>query len=216
MGSKLSRERRRLSGQLFEDQTFTNEDVRNGLADQAGFKNCTFVDCEFANASLGGAALIGCKFTGCDFRGAVMVARIYDCEFTDCDLDQATFGGAHVRGTRFTRCRFQYTDWTRATVEQTSFLRCSMHGARLDMAVSRGLDFSGSNLWGALIPLGCAMFVDNRFDRRQLHMLLALLQRIDGPDAVATVRAVRPLIDPKTLKLVDRLVDGEAANNGGI
>lgn len=206
---ELSKHRRRLSGNLFEDRTFTNEDVRNALADQAGFKKCKFKNCKFANASFAGATFLECEFEDCDFRGAVLTARIYDSKFVRCDLDQASFASAHVVASRFEVCRLQYCSFYRATVERTSFIDCSLHGAVLDFAVSSGLDFTGSNLWSAVIPLGCGFFLGNRFDRRQLHMLLSLLGRLECPDSVDTMARVREVVDGKTYRLVTRLIDGQ-------
>jgi hypothetical protein len=82
-----------------------------------------------------------------------------------------------------------------------------LHGARLDLACSDGVDWSGSNLWGAVVPLNCAFIASNRFDRRQLHMFLALLQYSTGN--VEDLDDIDRIVDDRYRKLVRRLVRHE-------
>lgn len=211
----LQRNRRRLAGLVVSDQEFLNQDLRNGIAVGASFTNCTFKSCKMGRVTFEGASFLGCHFEDCDFGQAALVCRITDCSFYECDFDQAVFGAAIIERTLFQRCRLEYASFSRATMLGGGFVDCQLHGTYLDLAESNGVDFSGSNLWGAVVPMSCAILPENKFDHRQLHMLLALMSMADiEPDDKEKLLSI---VDPKVLKLVDRLVgsDEEADDDFG-
>lgn len=210
----IERNRRRLTGHRYEGLAFEGLDLRGALAESSLWINCTFDRVKFGQAALGNGTFQGCRFTDCDFGQATLISRLYRCAFTDCDFSQALFAGADIQATTFAHCRFQYANFQRATLTDVGLIDCDLHGAALDFAVSRRVDFSGSSLWGALIPLNCAMFVGNTFDRRQVHHLLALLCHGKGGWREGLV----PHVDRASQKLVTRLVgtflDEEVAEAG--
>jgi hypothetical protein len=109
------------------------------------------------------------------------------------------------------RCRFQYADFTRAVLTNVSILDSDLHGARLDLVASENIDWTGSSLWGALIPINCAFFSGNTFDQDQVHRLLALLLHAKG----GWKGPLMGIVDFKSRMLVDRLVNEEEKDDGG-
>jgi fluoroquinolone resistance protein len=200
----LQRQRRRLSGSVHEAETFQSMDLRNSIAVSSVFKDCTFKDCKFNGATLDNATFDNCIFLRCSMQMCRLISRLYGCTFADCDLDQSAFNGADIRGTVFRACRLEYAIFDRATVIDGKFLNCQLHGARLDFAETQNVDFTGSNLWGAVIPISCATFVGNRFDRRQIGLFLAILTKtLDYDERLPGV------VDPLYMKMMDRLVARE-------
>lgn len=203
----IQRQRRRLSGQEFVDQTYTGLDLRNAVAQGCRFIRCKFIDCKMDLGAFGDATFVECVFERCSLLQAQLVSRLYSCGFAGCSMDQVMLTGADIQDTSFTDCRMQYSNWDRSTVQRTEVRDCDLHGARLDFAVTEGVDFTGSNLWGVVVPISCATFVGNRFDRRQMHMLLALLSKSLGNDHERT--RIRSLVDERYERLVGRLVNAE-------
>lgn len=200
----LQRHRRLLAGSTWNDVTFSRQDLRHAIAVGATFTNCTFRDCKLNLGRFEGASFFGCHFEDCSFEQAELRALFRNCVFVECNLDAALFNGAILERTYFERCRLEYAVFTRATVIGGGFLGCQLHGTYLDVAESSGVDFSGSNLWGAVIPLGCAVIVGNKFDHRQLHLLLGVVSK-----AVLDIRDSQTLgliLDPRVLRMVEKLV----------
>lgn len=200
----IQKSRRRLGGHIATDQTFTNLDLRGMVAQQSVWTRCHFVKCKLGQVALGDATFIDCHFVDCDLGQATLVSRLYQTTFTNCNLDQAVLTGADIQGSMFRNCRMEYVNMERATLRNVEMLDCALHGARLDFAESDSVDFTGSNLWGAVIPINCAFWVGNRFDRRSLHMLLGLINRSAGD--TNTRDDVRSITDERYERLVNRLV----------
>jgi uncharacterized protein YjbI with pentapeptide repeats len=133
----------------------------------------------------------------------VLVSRIYRSTFTACSFDFARFNGADVRGVSFTRCRAQYSTWPLATLENVK-LDCDLRGAKLDLAQSDGIDFTGANLWAAVIPINCAFIVGNTFDERTAGCFLALMSRAKLPPGLR--EWVEEAIPKHSKRLVERIM----------
>lgn len=200
----LQRQRRRLAGSAHQDEIFSNQDLRNAIADGASFQNCTFRKCLMGQASFRGAYFSGCHFEDCDLRQAILICRLADCTFVGCDFDQAVFSAAIVERTYFEKCRFEYAVFSRATIVGGGFVDCQLHGAYFDLAESAGVDFSESNFWGIVMPMSCAMIPGNKFDHRQLHMFLSLVMHadLDYDDRVL----LEGIVDKKVFALVERII----------
>lgn len=209
----IQKNRRRLSGQEFVDRTFQGEDLRNGIAQGSRWVRCTFVECKLDGANFGDATFVECKFERCTLRQTILVSRIYWSRFHECEMDQVQLTAADIQNAQFLDCRLDYSNWDRATVQRTGINDCGMHGARLDFAETKDVDFSGSNLWGVVVPISCATFSGNRFDRRQMHMLLALLSKSIGNDSERG--AIRSIVDVRYQRSVDRLVDAQVNGESG-
>lgn len=171
----LSKLRRTLPGSKHEGEVFEGLDLRHALMGLAEFKDCTFRDTKLFKADMRDATFINCTFDNCDLTQAIVIARLYGCRFVDCNLDAALFNGADIRETWFKEGRAEYADFSRASMFGGGFKHVNMHGARLEFAQTDNVDFQGSNLWGAVIPISCAVLVGNHFDTRQIHSLIALL-----------------------------------------
>lgn len=202
--SSLQSRRRRLGGSVHEDEAFEGLDLRAAIAVSSVFRNCSFKECKFNGAALDNATFENCTFSDCSLEMCRMICRLYGCEFYRCNLDQSIFTGADIRNTRFKDCRLEYAIFDRASVINGAFLHCQLHGARLDFAATEDVDFTGSNLWGAVIPINCAMFSGSTFDKRQIGLLLAMLMRSRHPED-----RLAGIIDPIYRKMVDRLVSRE-------
>jgi uncharacterized protein YjbI with pentapeptide repeats len=204
----LQRRRRLLAGSEWKDETFLSQDLRGAIAVGAIFTNCTFRKCKLSRGKFGGAFFSGCHFESCEINQAILQSRISDCTFVECDLDESLFDSAIIERTHFERCRLEYAVFSRATILGGGFLGCQLHGTYLDVAESVGVDFTGSNMWGAVIPLGCAAIVGNRFDHRQLHMLLGIVNRavLDAKDH----EYLELIGEKKVFRLVEKLIARES------
>jgi uncharacterized protein YjbI with pentapeptide repeats len=202
----ITKDRRRLSGQLLEGITDHRADCRNALATGSTWRECSIDASQFGQANFANAFFDRCTFRRCSFDQAVLIARFQDCTFTECSFDQASFAAAEIRNTTFDGGSADYSTWERATVLDSK-LGLSLHGARLDFAEGRGVDWSGANLWNALIPLGCAFFAGSRVDAREEEMFLALLMETKGElDRSALEQMVSP--DNRSRRVVMRLLRG--------
>lgn len=195
--------RRRLAATEWVDQKFTNLDLRNALARDSRWVRCTFTNVRLSQADFGNATFVECRFEGCDLRQAVLISRIYHTEFVKCDFDQALFSGADIQDARFLQSRAEYSKWDSSTVIR-SRIDCSLRGANLDFGLTDGVDFTGSNLWSALVPMNCQGLVGNTFDKRQVHLFLATLCKGVIPEEDR--QAVSSIVSPRYAKMVDRLV----------
>lgn len=200
---KIQLERRRLSGSEHVDQVFENLDLRNALAWGSVWKSCTFKNVKFGLADLRNTTFVECRFEDCDFSHAVLAARLNYCHFTRCAFDQAIFSGANVIDCSFLSSRAEYSNWFGAVVERTR-MDLSLRGANLDFGVTKDVDFSGANLWSALIPMNCQGLVGNTFDKRQVHLFLATLCKAVIPEEDR--KAVSSIVIPRYARMVDRLV----------
>lgn len=214
----IQRQRRKLGGNEFVDETCVNMDLRNAFAQSSKWIRCTFVNCKMDQANFADATFVECVFESCEMRQTILVSRIYHCKFRFCQMDQANLRGADIQDTSFSKCRAEYSDWGSATLVRTS-VDCELHGARLDLDRSDSVDWAGSNLWGAVVSVGCSFFVGNHFDPRQLHLFLALLCKSTGNEN--DLEAVRSVVDERFSRLLDRLVndagtqiDGDALETG--
>lgn len=198
----IQKNRRRLAGQEYVDQSYANLDLRNAQAYQSRWVRCTFTNCKLDQAYFADATFVGCVFTDCSLTQATLVTRIYSTTFENCNLDQVLLKGADIQDSRFTG-RAQYSDWQNATILRTE-VSIDLHGARMDITASTGVDWSGSNLWGAVVPLGCAFFAGNIFDKRSLHVFLALVTKTRGNDNDRS--DIGRLVDARYKRIVDRLV----------
>lgn len=166
----------RLSGAEVVDGYYEGVDVRGALAQSSRWLGTTFKSCRLSNAAFADATFDRCRFIDCDFSGkeTALVSRIYNSTFEACNFDHARFLGAEIIGCRFVRCRAQHSDWSRATVIDT-ILFIDLRGATLNFAQTRNVDFTGANLWSAMLPFNCAGFVGNTFADREINMFLSLL-----------------------------------------
>lgn len=208
----LQRNRARLSGQEFTDETFEGLDLRNSVAQQSRWKGCTFRSVRFDGSALGDATFDGCRFERCSFQGATLVSRIYRSTFERCNLDRALLVGADLKDTTLRGCRAQFSDWTRASLADCK-LDVDFRGACLNFALTTNVDFSGSNLWSALVPFNCAMVYGNRFDTRTIGALVALLSYAEGPRDLLDELASN--VSEKTRKLVEKFVKYETGEEAG-
>lgn len=201
----LQKHRRRLLGGRYGPDHVLKEDLRNAVGASALFEGVRFEDTKFGQGDFLSAAFVDCSFTRCDMAGIRLLGTtLQKCLFKDTNLDQADFTAANIQDTHFDTCRLQYSSFRRAYFIGGSLTRCDLHGALLDFAQAQRIDYSGSNLWGAVVPLGCQFFVGHRFDHRQIHFFLSLVSHVDGE-----TDEVQRVADPKIRRVVDRLVRGE-------
>lgn len=200
---RIQLSRRRLSGAEHADETFEDLDLRNALAFGSIWKNCTFKRIKFGQADFRNATFFECRFEDCDFSQAILVCRINFTKFLRCVFDQANFSGSNVNDSEFTQCRAEYSAWIGAVVERTK-MDLSLRGANLDFGVTDNLDFTGANLWSALLPMNCQGLVGNTFDKRQVHLFLAALCKAVIPEE--DKKAVSSIVIPRYAKMVDRLI----------
>jgi Pentapeptide repeats (9 copies)/Pentapeptide repeats (8 copies) len=200
---KIQGERRRLTGRIIEGETLERLDLRGALAFGSSWASCHFEQVRFGQARFDQATFADCTFSRCDFGQAGLLSTFRGCAFDLCDFSQAAFTAAHVSRSRFKKCRFQYATFVQAAVLDVAFLDCDFHGANLDLMVSKNVDWSGSSLWAAVIPINCAFFAGNTFDHDQVQRFLALLLHAKGEWRDSLL----PHVDSAARKLVDRLVD---------
>lgn len=179
----LVQTKRRAEGVRYEDQEFTNLDLRSMKAFGSTWIGCTFQNCVMDLADMRNS-----KFEKCWFKASKMnlanfaVSFFEDTAFLSCDLEQASFSGCHLRQTLFQDCRMTYgeTMFQDATVKgKLEFIQTNLHGSNLDFReVEPGsLKFFDSNFWGARVSLGCA-FWNGIFDERAVKQFLALIARV--------------------------------------
>ncbi len=196
----------------FVDQSWSDMDLRGMVAQGALFNRCTFTRCKMDQAALGDATFVNCVFLKCGLRQAALVSRIYWCEFYDCEMDQAMLTGSDIQDSTFRGSRLEYSTFTRSTLKRVRFEDCALRGAHLDFAASDGLEFSHSNLWGAVVPMSCAFWNGTKLDKRSMHVLLALLTHTEGNDNER--EQLRTLVENRYLRAVGRLVNAEINGEG--
>jgi uncharacterized protein YjbI with pentapeptide repeats len=187
-------------------------DLRGMVAQGATFLNCSFTRCKMDQALLQDAKLLGTVFFECSLRQAAMVSWIKSTDFVNCEMDQAQLLGAQIEDSRFMGTRLEYSIFTRATLKNVRFEDCALHGAHLDLADSEWVEFPGSNLWGAVVPISCAFFRGTTFDKRSMHMFLGLLSHTEGNDNER--EQLRTLVEDRYLRAVGRLVNAEINGEG--
>lgn len=207
----LQGRRRRLSGGFFDGESYRQMDLRGAIAVSSGWHNCRFEGINFGRARFENATFLGCVFENCQFQQASLISRIGGSTFNKCDFDQASFVAAEISDSDFSNCRFQYADFTRGILRNVQMHGSNFHGANLDFAATTNIDYSGSNLWSAVIPLNCATFIGNRFDRRQVAYLLALVAHAEIDPLLR--RDLLSLAGKRAVGVVGRLVQHATAEN---
>ncbi len=204
--SSIVARKRRLQGFQGNDETYLNLDLGDMSAWASRWINCTFENCDLTLASFGGGTYLEkCTFKNCDLTGAgFSAAQIRECVFTDCNLRRAAFVGCSpITHTTFVDCNFRQASLFEATVSETVFFNCNLHGADLRFIEQVGVDFTGSNLWGAAIHFGCSFF-NGRFDARQVGLFAGMLARAH-PDEEA--RTMLKALAGKNYDIACRLMD---------
>jgi hypothetical protein len=134
-----------------------------------------------------------------------MAARFDRTTFESSNLDEANFEGAWLTDCSFSRCRAQRSNWFNSTLARVRF-DVDLRNANFTPALSEAIDFTGSNLWGAVVPLNCALVSANRFDERQIGMFLALLGQAELPTELGLW--IEEATPKKAKALLDRILRG--------
>ena len=175
--SSLTLQKRRLYGHLAEGKTFANLDLRSSHAFNSVWRKCIFTSCDFSASNFTSAQFIDCIFTDCTMMlTAFNIARFDACIFSNCTLEQANFTAAILGDTAFDECRMTCAVFFDAMPTRMGMTGCNLHGADLRFLYSGGVDFQGSNLWGAQVGIGCGFF-NGSFDDRQCRIFLAMIAR---------------------------------------
>lgn len=205
---RVALNRRRLAGQIVENEQLERQDVRHAIANNSVWTNVNAKACDFSSGNFSGARFDRCTFLDCDFRQSILVASFMQCRFINGNFDDCAFVAAEIRECAFMDGRAQYASFERATVI-SSRLGLNLHGARLDFAEGREVDWTGANLWNALIPLGCAMFAGSAIDERQGAMYLALIGETTGGISAENRQKLAEMIQGPHGRAVMRLVRGQ-------
>ncbi len=172
--------KRRLQGFQGNDETYTSLDLGDISAWGSRWVNCTFDRCDLTLADFGGATYFEkCEFRDCDLVGASFrAAQIRGSVFRGCNLRRVAFVGCSpIEATTFIDCNMKQASFFEATVVDTGFLNSNMHGADLRFIETIGVDFRGSNLWGAAVNFGCT-FWNGKFDARTVGLFAGMLARV--------------------------------------
>lgn len=182
--------KRRAEAVKFEGEVFDRLDLRSMKAYGSTWKDCIFRNCQFDLTDWRASRFENCTFAHSSLRLVNMGLCFFEgTTFTNCDMEQASLQGSHLRDVTFLDCRMAYgeTLLQDATLKgHVAFRECNLHGSNLDFRESEPgvLRFTGSNLWGAKISLGCA-FWNGTFDDRTVRQFLALVGRVSQhPDII--------------------------------
>ena len=174
----LTSMKRRLQGHVQQGGHVYEADLRSVQAFQSVWENV-----EFDHSRLSMGDFRGSKFTNCVFTKTTVygsnwnAATLHGVSFDGCDAEQVSFVGAVLRKAVFTDCRLAYSSFAGATFHDVRFIRCNLHGCSLDMAEANDVSYLGSNLWSAVVPLGCAFF-NSSFDADTANRFAAMLARV--------------------------------------
>jgi uncharacterized protein YjbI with pentapeptide repeats len=150
--------RRLLEEESFENETFTDLDLRGASLAGKEFFHCTFRNCRLEESRWTGSILEACVFRGCDLTRA---------QLTDTALRDVRFEGSKLMGIdwspvrpnpelAFEDCNLRYCSFVGQSLRRTAFLRCSAPEVNfLDLDLTDA-DFTGSTLTGSTIR-GCTL-----------------------------------------------------------
>lgn len=186
----LTAYKRRAEAVHFEDQIFHKMDLRSMKAFGSTWKGCSFVECQIDLVDWRASKFDQCLFQDCSLKLANFSTSFFeDCLFKGCDLEQASFMGSQFRDGAFKDCRMAYGDlmFQDATAKgELVFEDCNLHGSNLDFreVEPKALTFTRTNLWGAKMSMGCAIWNGN-FDKRLIQQFLALVARVSQDSDIA-------------------------------
>jgi uncharacterized protein YjbI with pentapeptide repeats len=201
-----ARYRRSLSGNTYQD-TVVSGDFRCGLALQVTCRDMRFDECRMDQINFSGSRFENCQFIKCDLSGANFNACTFrDCTFDECTLDLAGFKGASIWRSRFMGGRAEYASFEEALIRDT-WLNLQLHGADLRFSSTKGLDLSGSNLWGSALNVSCRNFKNVVYSEKQIEMFLGLVAKSTGNEELRG--KIRNLISAKSARIIDAVVDAD-------
>lgn len=181
--------KRRLQGHVQQGGAFSNSDLRSAQGFQSVWENVSFHGSRLSMADLRGSKWVNCRLEGTTFYGGNFNAAGFNgVTVVDGDGEQSSFAGAVLKNVVFRNCRLAYSSFVGASLDNVVFEQCNMHGCSLDLAEANNVSYVGSNLWSAIVPLGCA-FWNSTFDVETANRFAAMLARVH-PDADAKATLV--------------------------
>ncbi len=175
--------KRRAEGMVYEGEIYERLDLRSMKAFGAKFVKCAFRECKMDLSDLRNGRFEGCTFLHCDMqRVDFSTSSFASIIFEDCDLEQSSFSGCHLNDVDFKDCRMAYAEtlFQGATAfSNVSFEKCNLHSSNLDFrqAEPGTLRFIESNLWGAKMAFGCAVW-QAEFDEKTCQRFVAMVARV--------------------------------------
>ena len=153
-----------MPGELFEDRTFTVEDLPEGRLAPGDYQSCTFQGLDLHGQDLGGLRFMDCAFEQCDLslcrteKTALREVRFTGCKllgwrwdacapfglevsFTDCLMDSGVFADVALKGTVFRTSRLHGCDLSGADLTDVVFDDCDLADAAFEGSKLHGTDF---------------------------------------------------------------------------
>lgn len=173
----LVKHKRRLHGYSAESRVWENLDLRSAQAFGSTWKGCEFIRCDFSASNFSNTTFENCEFTECTGTLANFgLCKMSDVVVRGGSWEQANFTVSILKRTTFTGVRLCYATFAETLVTNLAFPDCNLHGADLRFLEAFGVDFTGANLWGASVAIGCQFF-NGVFDQKQCQIFQALVAR---------------------------------------
>jgi fluoroquinolone resistance protein len=155
-----------LTGESFDDQTWSSVDLTDADLGKKDFCNCTFTHVKLQQSRWKGARLEDCRFEACDltrsapaqlglrgveFKGCKMLGIDWTkvgthpvMSFVDCNLSYSSFVAIAAQKIRFTRCVLVEANFIQVDLTRALFEDCQLAGARFDKCHLERASFAGS------------------------------------------------------------------------
>ena len=103
---------------LFENEDFSNKDIRGRTLVEV-----TFVNCDFENSAIDHSILNGCKFIYCNFKFTRFdEADLSDCLIEECDFESTSFVCTNLIGTELVGVNTNEADFRGALFEEKCYV----------------------------------------------------------------------------------------------
>lgn len=201
--------KRRLQGFKGLELQLTNLDLTACNAFGSEWEKCLFDSCQFDGGTFKSATFRDCEFRDCTGRLAdFSLTTIERTTIVNLKAPQASFYAANLDDVTFTHGDLSHVSFADANANRLSFFHTNLHGANLVFREAlTPIDWTGSNLWGTVVSLGCA-FWNGTFDSRQCRIFAAMLaRRVPNGDTEGEVmRLSVQKVAGKEVELVERLM----------
>ena len=194
--------KRRLQGHRHQGGRIEGLDLRSMDAFGSTWEDVEFHGCRMQMANLANATFVNCRLIACDLSMVNFAAsRFTSSVITECQAEQSSFIGAVIRDTNITETRLCYSTFAGTTWRGFCALEGNnFHGADLTFLESDRVSFTGSNLWGAKLVMGCPVFGAGMFDERQVRQFAAMMANATIPPEIGAElrRLADDQMDPVT------------------
>jgi len=133
------------------------------------YEECVFRNCDLSESALRGFTFLNCDFDGCNLSNAELAdCSFQECHFSACKLVGLQFHEAKAFGFEIQceKCNLDHCVFYQMDISRCTFSGCSLVEADFSEANAQGVDFSGSELQGAVFDQTNLEKADLRFAKQ--------------------------------------------------